>query len=75
MALKLESETIELQSLSISNVLNFRCTENNNGVVLNWQTIDEENIASFNIQRSADGITFMIIACYHDNNRDSTLPK
>jgi Concanavalin A-like lectin/glucanases superfamily len=36
----------------------FTATQNNNSVLLNWQTEYEQNSSHFNVQRSTDGVTF-----------------
>jgi hypothetical protein len=40
----------------------FYATKNNNGVVLNWSTVQEFNNNNFEIQRSADGGNWTVIA-------------
>jgi hypothetical protein len=36
----------------------FNLSKSNEGVVLNWETISEQNVSHFNIEKSADGLSF-----------------
>jgi uncharacterized delta-60 repeat protein len=49
-----------LSTLPVS-LVNFFAYKQTSSVVLNWQTVSEQNNRGFEIQRSADGITFFAI--------------
>ena len=53
----LYSDTITITSLPIK-AINLQAKETHGQVLLQWQTIDEVNTASFTIQHSTDGATF-----------------
>ena len=55
--LTLNSDTITITSLPIKSI-NLQAKETNGQVLLQWQTINEINTASFTIQHSTDGKTF-----------------
>ena len=59
--LSLNSDTINITTLPIKNII-LTAKENNGQVLLQWQTIGEENALSFIIQRSTDGSSFTEIA-------------
>jgi len=59
--LTLYSDTITITDLPIKSI-NLQAKETNGQVLLQWQTIDEINTASFIIQHSTDGATFSTIA-------------
>lgn len=43
-------------------LVNFTCTQNQESIVLNWETASEINTAYFNVQKSYDGKAFTTIA-------------
>lgn len=43
-------------------LVNFTCTQNQESIVLNWETASEINTAYFNVQKSYDGKDFTTIA-------------
>ncbi len=52
---------IKLEPLPIQ-LINFTVQKQNNGSLLNWETLTEKNGERFEIQRSSDGLTFTTIA-------------
>ena len=59
--LTLYSDTITIAGLPIKDIT-LSAKETNGQVLLQWQTIGEQNTASFTIQRSTDGKTFTDLA-------------
>lgn len=43
-------------------LVSFSCTSNGNSTILQWQTADEVNTHSFEVERSKDGVNFTAIA-------------
>jgi hypothetical protein len=51
-------------------LVSFTCTDNGASNLLQWQTEDEVNTRSFEVQRSTDGITFATIQTMASNNNN-----